>query len=69
MGEHTRALDWSATGLGDFKAWPKNLLVTLSTILRSKFPMFLWWGPDLIQFYKDAYRPSLGSEGKQGPLF
>jgi hypothetical protein len=26
--------------------------------------MFLWWGPDLIQFYNDAYRPSLGSTGK-----
>jgi len=26
--------------------------------------MFLWWGDDLIQFYNDAYRPSLGNEGK-----
>ena len=26
--------------------------------------MFLWWGSDLIQFYNDAYRPSLGVEGK-----
>ncbi|GAB4000863.1 hypothetical protein GCM10028807_55160 [Spirosoma daeguense] len=26
--------------------------------------MFLWWGADLIQFYNDAYRPSLGQIGK-----
>lgn len=26
--------------------------------------MFLWWGSDLIQFYNDAYRPSLGQNGK-----
>lgn len=26
--------------------------------------MFLWWGEDLIQFYNDAYRPSLGNNGK-----
>ena len=26
--------------------------------------MFLWWGDDLIQFYNDAYRPSLGNAGK-----
>lgn len=26
--------------------------------------MFLWWGDELIQFYNDAYRPSLGSNGK-----
>lgn len=26
--------------------------------------MFLWWGNDLIQIYNDAYRPSLGNNGK-----
>ena len=26
--------------------------------------MILMWGPDLIQFYNDAYRPSLGVTGK-----
>jgi PAS domain S-box-containing protein len=26
--------------------------------------MFLWWGAELICFYNDAYRPSLGKEGK-----
>jgi two-component system sensor histidine kinase VicK len=64
MGEHTRALDWSKTSLGDLSGWPKGLLVTLSTLLRSRAPMFLWWGPDLVQFYNDAYRPSFGNEGK-----
>jgi PAS domain S-box-containing protein len=24
--------------------------------------MFLWWGRDLVQFYNDAYRPSLGAD-------
>ena len=33
-------------------------------ILSSKFSMFLWWEPDLIQFYNDAYRPSFGNAGK-----
>lgn len=26
--------------------------------------MFLWWGVDLIQFYNDAYRQILGTNGK-----
>jgi PAS domain-containing protein len=26
--------------------------------------MLLWWGEDLIQFYNDAYIPSLGQNGK-----
>ncbi|GAA5029181.1 hypothetical protein GCM10011506_17270 [Marivirga lumbricoides] len=64
MGELTRTFDWSQTVLGPPKLWPQSLKLTLSMILSSKFPMFLWWGDDLIQFYNDAYRPSLGNEGK-----
>jgi len=64
MGSLTRSFDWSKTVLGDLDTWSSNLLVTLSIILNSKVPMFLWWGPDLIQFYNDAYRPSLGNNGK-----
>ena len=26
--------------------------------------MFLWYGEEMIQFYNDAYRPSLGNNGK-----
>lgn len=64
MGKLTRSFDWSKTALGGPENWSQNLLTTLSIILHSRFPMFLWWGPDLIQFYNDAYRPSLGNEGK-----
>lgn len=56
--------DWSATSLGTPDKWPESLKNTLATILSSKFPMFLWWGDDLIQFYNDSYRPSMGNEGK-----
>ena len=33
-------------------------------MLNSKSPMLLGWGDDLICFYNDAYRPSLGDDGK-----
>jgi signal transduction histidine kinase len=64
MGELTRSFDWSATAIGDPHDWPQSLRTTVAMILSSKFPMFLWWGDDLIQFYNDAYRPSLGNNGK-----
>jgi PAS domain S-box-containing protein len=64
MGKLTRAKDWSKTTLGDPAGWPQSLRTTLSILLNSKFPMFLWWGPELICFYNDAYRPSLGTNGK-----
>ncbi|MVM41749.1 PAS domain S-box protein [Spirosoma sp. HMF3257] len=60
MGQLTRNFDWSTTVLGSPDEWPQSLRTTVSIILTSKFPMFLWWGPELIQFYNDAYRPSMG---------
>ncbi len=64
MGELTRQFDWAKTSIGTPDQWPQSLRTTVSTVLSSRFPMFIWWGQDLIQFYNDAYRPSLGNEGK-----
>lgn len=64
MGKLVREKDWSNTVLGDPAGWQPSLSITLGILLNSKFPMFLWWGPELICFYNDAYRPSLGVEGK-----
>jgi PAS domain S-box-containing protein len=60
----TRTKDWDKTPVGAVTNWPQSLRTTLSIILNSKFPMFLWWGQELVCFYNDAYRPSLGKNGK-----
>ena len=62
MARLTRAHDWAATPLGPVETWPPSLRTTVSTILASRHAMFLWWGPQLIQFYNDAYRQSLGPD-------
>lgn len=64
LGELIRQYDWQATPLGTPDQWSQSLRATLSIILNAKSPMFLWWGPELTQFYNDAYRPSLGDNGK-----
>jgi PAS domain S-box-containing protein len=64
MGRLTREKDWSENPIGTPENWPQSLRTTLGILLNSKFPMFLWWGDDLICFYNDAYRPSLGQHGK-----
>jgi two-component system sensor histidine kinase VicK len=64
MGKLTRNFNWKDTSLGSPEGWPSSLLTTISIVLNSRFPMFIWWGDELIQFYNDAYRPSLGNEGK-----
>lgn len=64
MGEIIRNMDWESTPLGSPGTWPVALKISLNTILNTSFPMFIWWGRDLLCFYNDAYRPSLGIEGK-----
>ena len=64
MGALIRAKDWASTPLGPLENWPQSLQTTLGIVLHSQFPMFLWWAPELISFYNDAYRPSLGDNGK-----
>lgn len=64
MGVLMRSKDWSLSKLGNPANWPQSLRTTLSIILNSKFPMFLFWGSDQNCFYNDAYRPSLGKTGK-----
>jgi signal transduction histidine kinase len=59
-----RAFDWSSTPLGPSTSWPQSLRTTTAILLASRNPMFLWWGPELIQLYNDAYRPSFGAHGR-----
>ena len=68
MGELTRLYNWSANPLGPSDTWPQSLKTTLGIVLHSAFPMFLFWGEDLICFYNDAFRPSLGNDGKHPAL-
>jgi PAS domain S-box-containing protein len=60
MGARVRAFNWSATALGPFEQWPPSLRNAVGICLSSSFPMFVWWGPDLINIYNDAYAPVLG---------
>ena len=62
MGALTRAFDWSASPLGAPGTWPQSLRTAVRIVLNTNHPMFIWWGPELIQFYNDAYRQTMGPE-------
>ncbi len=64
MGELIRNHIWAQTSIGTPDRWPQALQISLGNVLNSGFPMFLFWGEELICFYNDAFRPSLGTEGK-----
>ena len=68
MGALMRAFDWSSTSLGPAAGWPQPLRTAIRLILNTGHPMYVWWGPDLLCFYNDAYSQSIGPERHPGSL-
>jgi signal transduction histidine kinase len=60
MHTRIRTHDWAATPVGAVESWPQSLKALVRTLLASSYPMVLTWGPDLIQFYNDAYSKLIG---------
>jgi two-component sensor histidine kinase len=60
MGALLRAADWSKSPLGAPENWPSALKMAVSTCFASRFPMVVWWGPQLLMLYNDAWQPILG---------
>lgn len=61
-----REVDWEQTTLGPVWRWPAPLVAVLRTVLDSPVGMCLLWGPDLLQFYNDAYRVVMGAKHPAG---
>jgi hypothetical protein len=61
-GRIMSSLDWAATPLGPVEAWPSSLRFAVRTVLASRFPMVLTWGPEFRQLYNDAYAPLIGAK-------
>ena len=62
MGHLIRLFPWTTTPLGRPETWPRGLSTAVRLLLTSQHPMFIWWGPQLIQFYNDSYCRSIGPE-------
>jgi hypothetical protein len=62
MGERIRALDWSKTAIGPAETWSPALRMMVRFLLANRFPWLLWWGPQYVSVYNDAYRPILGTK-------
>ncbi|WP_093523781.1 ATP-binding protein [Stigmatella erecta] len=65
MGALMRSFDWSKNSLGPIEAWPQSLRTSVSTMLRSPYPIILFWGPELRMLYNDPFRPILGAKHPQ----
>ncbi|MBK7862564.1 MAG: response regulator [Archangiaceae bacterium] len=54
--------DWSSTPLGPIERWSPALRTVVKVMTANRFPQLLWWGPELVSIYNDAYRPVLGTK-------
>ncbi|WP_135467519.1 sensor histidine kinase [Crenalkalicoccus roseus] len=68
MGALMRAHDWAATPLGPPGAWPQSLRTTIRLALGTRHPVFVFWGPELICLYNDAFAATIGPERHPGAL-
>ena len=55
-----RETDWQATSLGDLHSWPKNLRSATQIMLADCRAVALFWGPDRVAIYNEAYAPLAG---------
>ena len=62
VGELIRTKDWSRSSLGPLETWPISLKALLRATLNSQQPMAVYWGPDLLHLYNDAYLPIVGKK-------
>jgi hypothetical protein len=60
MGARIAAYPWAETSLGPLSEWPPSLCTSVSALLSSRAQIMMFWGPDLLAFFNDAYRTVLG---------
>ena len=61
-----RRKDWAQTPVAAAASWPQSLRTAVELTLACGFPMIVLWGPQLLQFYNDAYRDLMGSKHSAG---
>jgi PAS domain S-box-containing protein len=60
-----RAIDWSKTPLGPVETWPQSLKTCVGICVHSRFAICIYWGPELVMLYNDAYISVAGGKHPQ----
>ena len=56
------SLDWTTTPLGPVQEWSPTLVAAVDTMLRTRFPITLLWGPEFVLVYNEAYVELIGDK-------
>ena len=60
MGARIMAYPWETSPLGPVAGWSPALLNAVSLILPAEAQIVLFWGPQHVAIYNDAYAPAIG---------
>jgi signal transduction histidine kinase len=62
MAELIAASDWQASPLGPMQDWSAALRNAVGMILPARAEIVMFWGPDYVALYNDAYAPTIGNK-------
>ncbi|MCR5875526.1 PAS domain S-box protein [Phenylobacterium sp. J426] len=62
VAEIMASLDQTVSPLGGKADWPAELCAVVDLILPAKAEIVLFWGPDYVALYNDAYAPTIGDK-------
>jgi signal transduction histidine kinase/PAS domain-containing protein len=65
-GALIRSVDWRAMPLGPVAGWPQSLRTAVGICVSSRFPIAIYWGPELLMLYNDALLPMVGANKHPG---
>ncbi|KAF4974490.1 hypothetical protein FZEAL_8612, partial [Fusarium zealandicum] len=57
-----RSVDWASTPLGPIEDWPADLRTMSNLIMGSPHPAALYWGPQFVIIYNEAYLDLAGQK-------
>lgn len=63
--QFARSRDWASTPLGPIENWSADLRAMANMIMGSPHPAAMYWGPEYIAIYNEAYVPMAGQKHPQ----
>ncbi|OIW24050.1 hypothetical protein CONLIGDRAFT_657574 [Coniochaeta ligniaria NRRL 30616] len=60
-----RSVDWASTPLGPLEGWPSELRIMSNMIMGSPHPAAMYWGPEYVAIYNEAYIALAGQKHPQ----
>lgn len=62
VGSLIQTRQWHDSPLGPPVSWPPALKTTVGLMLAAKAEIVLFWGPEFLALYNDAYAPTIGQK-------